>query len=154
MLLSQATFLSWGSSGDLSGQHGLAALHRHWMLRLLSSLKLSLASSLNLCRAALYSCTGATMLALYCALPLTVHEGDAVSQLYVCRHCAGKGGWCTWEDDASVQHLCRWALGQRPAVVLLDSQVLWMPALRTILSLPHQTALTVSSVIPCSTPVL
>lgn len=67
------------------------------------------------------------LLCLCCSVTLSCIEESAcvferICDLY-CRHCAGERRWGSGEDDACVQHL-RWrAPGQRPAMVLLDSQV-------------------------------
>ena len=48
-----------------------------------------------------------------------------------CRYCAGKRRRGHWQDAARVQHFCRRPLGNRHAMVFLDSQVhqLWSPLL-------------------------
>ena len=116
----------------------LAALHEYWMPVTLLSVKPVSASTSCLCGCILTLHTGGTALAIYHAVHLTMScalpGGAALSQVCVCRHCAGKGGWCPREDDAGVQHLCWRTLGQRPAVVLLDSPVLWLPALHPVMS--------------------
>ena len=49
--------------------------------------------------------------------------GLLLTAVSTCRHCAGEGGGGPGEDDASVQHLCGGTPGQRPPMVLLDTQV-------------------------------